>query len=160
MSAPFKIGQGFDVHAFANDRKLILAGVTIPHQFGLDGHSDADVVYHSVCDAILGAFALGDIGKHFPDNSEEFRDIDSSFLLKRVLSLPELSNWHFGNLDITIIAQSPKLAPYIDQMRTNLSNLINSEIDSISVKATTTEKLGFTGRNEGIACLSSVLFYS
>ena len=160
MPAPFKIGQGFDVHAFAKDRKLILAGVTIPHQFGLAGHSDADVVYHSVCDAILGAFALGDIGKHFPDNSEEFRDIDSSILLKRVLSLPELSNWHFGNLDITIIAQSPKLAPYIDQMRINLSNLINSEIDSISVKATTTEKLGFTGRNEGIACLSSVLFYS
>lgn len=160
MPAPFRIGQGFDVHAFTKDRKLILAGVTIPHNFGLAGHSDADVVYHSVCDAILGAFALGDIGKHFPDNSDEFLNIDSSILLKRVLSLSELSNWHFGNLDITIIAQSPKLAPYIDQMRTNLSTLLNSPIDNISVKATTTEKLGFTGRNEGIACLSSVLFYS
>ena len=160
MPAPFKVGNGFDIHAFAPSRKLILGGVDIPHKLGLLGHSDADVLTHSICDAILGAFALGDIGKWFPDTSADFKDADSLILLKKILDSESLNNWHFGNLDCTIIAQQPKLSKFIDSMRQNLASVFNSDISQISIKATTTEKLGFTGREEGIAAFSTVLFYS
>ncbi len=159
MSAPFRVGQGFDVHAFAPNRQLILGGVNIPHTVGLLGHSDADVVIHAVCDAILGAFALGDIGQHFPDNDVKYKNIDSKILLQKVLNLPSLKNWKLGNVDITIIAQTPKLAPFIPQMRQNFAELLQTSLENISIKATTTEKLGFTGRNEGIASFATALFY-
>ncbi len=159
MSAPFKVGQGFDVHAFTPNRQLILGGVNIPHTVGLLGHSDADVVIHSLCDAILGAFALGDIGHHFPDTDGQYKNIDSKILLKQVISLPALNGWILGNIDITIVAQAPKLAPFIPQMRQNFAEILSTEIDNISIKATTTEKLGFTGRKEGIASFATVLYY-
>jgi len=157
-SAPFRVGQGFDVHAFCPNRKLILAGIEIPHNLGLQGHSDADVLTHAICDAILGAFALGDIGKWFPDTSDKFKDINSLFLLKEILQSSDLNEWQLGNLDSTIVAQKPKLAPYIDDMRLSYTKLFNCDLSQISVKATTTEKLGFTGREEGIAAYASVLF--
>lgn len=159
MSPPFKVGQGFDVHAFAPSRKLILGGILIPHDQGLLGHSDADVLIHAICDAILGAFALGDLGKWFPDTSSKFKDANSIDLLKTILDAPELKGWSLGNIDSTIIAQSPKLSPYVDQMRTNIANTFSAELEQVSVKATTTEKLGFTGRSEGIAAMANVLFY-
>ncbi|MCM8531409.1 MAG: 2-C-methyl-D-erythritol 2,4-cyclodiphosphate synthase [Lentisphaeraceae bacterium] len=159
MSAPFKVGQGFDVHSFAPSRKLILGGVTIPHDQGLLGHSDADVLVHAICDAVLGAFSLGDLGKWFPDTSPDFKDADSLKLLKSILSAPELSKWTVGNIDSTIIAQKPKMAAYIDQMKSNIANAFSTDKSNISVKATTTEKLGFTGRGEGIAAMATVLFY-
>ena len=157
-AVPFRVGQGFDVHAFCPDRKLILAGIEIPHTHGLEGHSDADVLTHAICDAILGAFALGDIGKWFPDTSKDFKDINSLLLLKEIIHSPSLNEWRLGNLDSTIVAQNPKLAPYIEDMRLSYSNLFACDLSQISVKATTTEKLGFTGREEGIAAFASVLF--
>ena len=158
-SAPFRIGQGFDVHAFCENRKLILGGIEIPHTHGLLGHSDADVLTHAICDAILGAFALGDIGKWFPDSSDNFKGINSLLLLKEICSSDHLKGWTLGNLDSTIIAQQPKLAPFIDDIRLSYTNVFNCDISQVSVKATTTEKLGFTGREEGIAAMASVLFY-
>ena len=160
MPSPIKVGQGFDVHAFAPSRKLILGGVDIPHNQGLLGHSDADVLIHSICDAVLGAFALGDLGKWFPDTSPDFKDANSFDLLSTILKAPQLKKWTLGNIDATIIAQSPKLAPYINEIRTNIANAFSVDLDQVSVKATTSEKLGFTGRNEGIASMATVLFYN
>ena len=157
---PFRTGQGFDVHRFKSGRPLILGGIEIPSDQGLDGHSDADVLIHAICDAVLGAFALGDLGKWFPDTSAEFKDIDSRILLQKVLEADEIQGWKLANVDATVIAQKPKLAPYIDDMKSSIAGLFKCNISQISVKATTTEKLGFTGRGEGIAAMASVLFYS
>ena len=152
-----RIGQGYDVHAFAENRKLILGGVEVPYERGLAGHSDADVLIHACCDAILGAAALGDIGKHFPDTSADFKNIDSRILLRHVATLIKEKGLSIGNLDATIIAQQPKLAPHIEDMRKNLASDLNIELDQMNVKATTTEKLGFEGRKEGIAAQAVVL---
>ncbi|MEW8976224.1 MAG: 2-C-methyl-D-erythritol 2,4-cyclodiphosphate synthase [Exiguobacterium sp.] len=152
-----RIGQGFDVHAFAEDRKLILGGIEIPHTKGLLGHSDADVLLHTIADAALGAIAAGDIGKHFPDTDPEFKDADSAKLLQHVYALVKQQGYELGNLDATVIAQAPKLRPYIDTMRARIAELLEADIDQINVKATTTEWLGFTGREEGIACQAVIL---
>lgn len=152
-----RTGQGFDVHRLTEGRKLILCGVEIPYKLGLDGHSDADVAVHAVMDAILGALALGDIGKHFPDTDEKYKGADSMKLLASLLSSPEIKDWKLNNIDIIIIAQAPKLAPFMDEMRRNLADVFKCGIDRVSVKATTTEKLGFCGRGEGIAASAVVL---
>ena len=152
-----RIGNGFDVHAFAAGRRLVLGGVTIPHERGLDGHSDADVVLHSVCDAILGALALGDIGGHFPDTDARWKDADSRVLLRHVATLASAQGWRVSNLDVTVIAQAPRLAPHVPAMRANLAADLASDVGTISVKATTTDRLGFTGRGEGIAAMATVL---
>ncbi len=152
-----RIGQGFDVHAFAEDRKLILGGIEIPHTKGLLGHSDADVLLHTIADAALGAIAAGDIGKHFPDCDPEFKDADSAKLLQHVYALVKQQGYELGNLDATVIAQAPKLRPYIDTMRARIAELLEADIEQINVKATTTEWLGFTGREEGIACQAVIL---
>ncbi|AHA28427.1 2-C-methyl-D-erythritol 2,4-cyclodiphosphate synthase [Exiguobacterium sp. MH3] len=152
-----RIGQGFDVHAFAEDRKLILGGIEIPHTKGLLGHSDADVLLHTIADAALGAIAAGDIGKHFPDTDPEFKDADSAKLLQHVYALVKQQGYELGNLDATVIAQAPKLRPYIDTMRARIAELLEADIEQINVKATTTEWLGFTGREEGIACQAVIL---
>ena len=152
-----RAGQGFDVHAFCEGRKLMLGGVEVPYELGLAGHSDADVLIHAVCDALLGAAGLGDIGHHFPDNDPQYADIDSMKLLEHVMgSLGELG-WQVNNLDATIIAQAPKLAPYIEAMRESLASLLAIDVSRLNIKATTTEKLGFTGRGEGIAAQVVVL---
>lgn len=152
-----RIGQGFDVHAFAEDRKLILGGIEIPHTKGLLGHSDADVLLHTIADAALGAIAAGDIGKHFPDTDPEFKDADSAKLLQHVYALVKQQGYELGNLDATVIAQAPKLRPYIDTMRARIAELLEADIEQINIKATTTEWLGFTGREEGIACQAVIL---
>jgi len=152
-----RIGQGFDVHAFAEDRKLILGGIEIPHTKGLLGHSDADVLLHTIADAALGAIAAGDIGKHFPDTDPEFKDADSAKLLQDVYALVKAEGYELGNLDATVIAQAPKLRPYIDTIRARIAELLEADIEQINVKATTTEWLGFTGREEGIACQAVIL---
>jgi len=146
-----RIGHGFDVHAFAEERRLIIGGVDIPHARGLLGHSDADVLIHAVCDALLGAAGLGDIGRHFPDSDSRYKGIDSRKLLRHVSALLEERGWRVGNVDATIIAQAPKMAPHIPAMRANLADDLGIEAAVINVKATTTERLGFTGREEGIA---------
>ena len=152
-----RVGQGFDVHKFAENRELILCGVKIPCELGLLGHSDADVATHALMDALLGALALADIGTHFPDNDNSFKNIDSTLLLKRVLELPEFANWEIGNIDITIIAQKPKLAPFREAMQRRMAEVCALPLDAVSVKFTTPEKLGFTGRGEGIASSAVVL---
>ncbi|AKO90771.1 2-C-methyl-D-erythritol 2,4-cyclodiphosphate synthase [Priestia filamentosa] len=152
-----RIGQGFDVHKFAEDRPLIIGGVNIPHDKGLIGHSDADVLLHAISDAILGAVGEGDIGKHFPDTDEAFKDADSAKLLQHVWGIAEEKGYTLGNLDCTIIAQKPKMAPYIEEIRARIAELLKATKDQINVKATTTEKLGFTGREEGIASQAAVL---
>lgn len=152
-----RIGQGFDVHKFAEDRPLIIGGVNIPHDKGLIGHSDADVLLHAISDAILGAVGEGDIGKHFPDTDEAFKDADSAKLLQHVWGIVEKKGYTLGNLDCTIIAQKPKMAPYIEEIRARIAELLKVTKDQINVKATTTEKLGFTGREEGIASQAAVL---
>lgn len=146
-----RIGHGYDVHRLADGRRLIVGGVEIPYHKGLLGHSDADVLVHAVMDAILGAAALGDIGMHFPDNDERYRDADSMMLLQHVIKLVDEKGYQIGNIDATIIAQKPKMAPYIDMMRSNLSKAVKKDIDFINIKATTEEHLGFTGREEGIS---------
>ena len=146
-----RIGHGFDVHCFTDGRPLILGGVNIPYDKGLAAHSDGDVVIHALCDALLGAAALGDIGQHFPDSEAEFNNIDSRKLLQRVMLLLKGQGWRVGNADITIIAQAPKMAPHIHKMREILAGDLNTAIENLNIKATTTEKLGFTGRGEGIA---------
>lgn len=153
----FRIGQGFDVHAFAEGRPCIIGGITIPHDLGLLGHSDADVLLHTIADACLGALALGDIGKHFPDTDPAFKDADSEVLLRHVWQLVKEQGYKLGNLDCTVIAQAPKMAPYIDQIRENVAGMLDAEPGQINVKATTTEQLGFTGRKEGIAAQAVVL---
>lgn len=147
----FRVGSGFDVHKFAEERRLILCGVDVPYSRGLLGHSDADVALHALMDALLGAAALGDIGRHFPDTDSRFKGADSGELTKHVVGLIEKLGWQINNVDITIIAQQPKLAGYIPQMKSNVAQLLKIEEDCVNVKATTTEKLGFTGRGEGIA---------
>ena len=146
-----RVGHGFDVHAFAEDRKLIIGGVDIPHELGLAGHSDADVLLHAICDALLGAAGLGDIGRHFPDTDMAFAGIDSRILLRRVAGQLRERNWRVGNVDATIIAQAPKMAPHVARMTAHIADDLGIALDRVNVKATTTEKLGFTGRREGIA---------
>jgi 2-C-methyl-D-erythritol 2,4-cyclodiphosphate synthase len=153
----FRIGQGFDVHAFAEGRPLILGGITIPYEKGLLGHSDADVLLHTIADACLGAVAEGDIGKHFPDTDQAFKEADSAVLLERVWDIVTEKGYELVNIDCTIIAQKPKMAPYIGDMRKRISELLQTSIENVNVKATTTEKLGFTGREEGIASQAVVL---
>lgn len=152
-----RIGQGYDVHKLVTGRELYLCGVKIEYELGLLGHSDADVAIHALCDALLGAAALGDIGGHFPDSDERFRGISSLVLLKNVCCLVRSAGFEIENADITIIAQMPKLAPYIQQMRKKLSETMGIDLSSISVKATTTERLGFEGRSEGISAMAVVL---
>ena len=152
-----RIGQGLDVHAFAPARDLILGGVKIDYEYGLAGHSDADVLTHALMDALLGALALGDIGKLFPDNDDAFKGADSLKLLERVMSLEQFKNVTLVNADITVIAQKPKIAPYTDMMRQKLAAVLKCGVDRISVKGTTTEKLGFCGRGEGITAMAVVL---
>lgn len=147
----FRIGHGLDVHAFAAGRDCILGGVKIEHPVGLLGHSDADVLLHAICDALLGAAALGDIGRHFPDSDLRYKGIDSRELLRHVADLLREQGWKTGNVDATIIAQSPKMAPHIPAMCKNIAADLGVDVGAINVKATTTEKLGFTGRGEGIA---------
>jgi 2-C-methyl-D-erythritol 2,4-cyclodiphosphate synthase len=152
-----RIGNGFDVHALVAGRRLVLGGVDIPYARGLDGHSDADVLLHAVCDALLGALALPDIGRHFPDTDARWKDADSRVLLRHVVSLVAAERWRVGNLDVTVIAQEPKIAPHVAVMRANLASDLACGLDRVGVKATTTERLGFTGRGEGIAAMASVL---
>lgn len=148
----FRIGHGYDVHRLIDGRKLILGGIEIENNgIGLLGHSDADVLLHAVSDSLLGACALGDIGKHFPDTDDAFKNADSILLLKKVVELIKLKEYSVNNIDATVIAQSPKLAPYIDLMRENIANALEIPVDCVSVKATTEEKLGFTGAKEGIS---------
>ncbi|WP_282139293.1 2-C-methyl-D-erythritol 2,4-cyclodiphosphate synthase [Rossellomorea aquimaris] len=153
----FRIGQGFDVHQLVEERPLIMGGITIPYEKGLLGHSDADVLLHAVADACLGAVAAGDIGKHFPDTDPEFKDADSAKLLEHVWALVKERGYELGNIDCTIIAQKPKMAPYIDAMRQSIATLLEADITQVNVKATTSEQLGFTGRGEGIAAQTTVL---
>lgn len=153
----FRIGQGFDVHQLTEGRPLILGGITIPYEKGLLGHSDADVLLHTVTDAVLGAIGEGDIGRHFPDTDPEFKDADSAKLLEHIWSLVENRGYELVNADCTIIAQKPKMAPYIEQMKKRIAELLKATPDQVNVKATTTEKLGFTGRGEGIASQAVVL---
>jgi 2-C-methyl-D-erythritol 2,4-cyclodiphosphate synthase len=152
-----KIGQGYDVHAFGEGEHIIMGGVTIPHERGLIAHSDGDVLIHALCDALLGAAALGDIGRHFPDTDPRYRGIDSRQLLREVVSLINNKGYSLANADMTIVAQAPKMSPYIEQIRNNLAADLGCETDQVNVKATTTEKLGFEGREEGVSCQVVVL---
>lgn len=152
-----RIGQGYDVHQLVEGRKLILCGVPIAHPTGLLGHSDADVAVHALMDAVIGALALGDIGRFFPDTDPAYKDADSMKLLARVMNDPRVAEWRVVNVDLTIVAQKPKLLGYNLSMRTNLARVLTVPLDCVSVKATTTEKLGFTGREEGIAAMCVVL---
>ena len=147
----FRVGCGYDVHKLAAVRKLILCGVEIPYESGLLGHSDADVALHALMDALLGAAGLGDIGRHFPDTDMKFKDADSMLLLRQVVGLLQKHGWQINNADVTIMAQRPKLAPYIEQMAANIAREMRIERSAVNVKATTTEKLGFVGRGEGMA---------
>ena len=156
----FRIGQGFDVHAFCPGHHLVLGGVSIPFNRSLKAHSDGDVLLHAICDALLGAAALGDIGQHFPDNDPAYRGADSRQLLRKVTGLLSSSGLAIVNADATLIAQAPKMAPFIAQMRNNIAEDCAIAVERVSVKATTTEHLGFTGREEGIACMASVLLES
>jgi len=152
-----RIGHGYDVHRLVEGRKLILGGVDIPYEKGLLGHSDADVLLHAISDAILGAIAEGDIGKHFPDTDPRYKGADSLKLLAHVMDLADSKGYRLGNLDATVVAQRPKLAPYIQRMRENIAAVLAAEPDRVNVKATTTEELGFAGRGEGIAAYAVVL---
>ncbi len=151
MKSNIRIGQGYDVHKLVEDRRLILGGVDIPYEKGLLGHSDADVLVHAVMDALLGAAALGDIGRHFPDNSDDFKNISSLILLDKVFHLLKDKGYTTINIDATVIAQRPKLASHIDDMRKNIANALQCDVEQINIKATTEEGLGFTGTGEGIA---------
>ena len=154
-----RVGMGYDVHKLVEERELILGGVNIPHTLGLLGHSDADVLIHAVMDALLGAAALGDIGKHFPDTDPAYKGISSILLLEHVTKLLREHHYEIGNIDATIIAQKPKMAPHIPQMKENIAKALHMEPDCLNIKATTEEKLGFTGREEGIASQAVCLLY-
>ena len=153
----YRIGFGYDVHQLVPGRDFWLGGIKIPFEKGGLGHSDADVLIHVICDALLGAANLGDIGKHFPDNSDEFKDIDSKILLKRVMQLIRENNYEIVNIDSTVCLQAPKLSPYIEKMKVELSNCMDIDINDLSIKATTTEKLGFVGSGAGISAYATVL---
>lgn len=155
----FRIGHGYDVHKLVEGRKLILGGADVPYEYGLLGHSDADVLVHAVCDAILGSVALGDIGKHFPDNDPSYEGANSILLLKKCVELLRKQGYAVGNVDATVIAQRPKLAPYVDEMRKNIADACDVKNDAVSVKATTEEGLGFTGEKLGISAHAVVLVY-
>lgn len=155
----FKIGHGYDVHALGEGLRLVLGGVDIPHTKGCIAHSDGDVLIHAICDALLGALALGDIGKHFPDTSVEFKGIDSRLLLERVVALIAEQGYRIGNIDSTIAMQRPKLRPHIDQMRANIAASVGVDVECVSVKATTTEHLGFEGEEKGVSATAVVLIY-
>lgn len=152
-----RIGFGFDVHQLKEGRTFWLGGITIPHHAGAVGHSDADVLIHALCDALLGAANLGDIGKHFPDTSADFKNIDSKILLKRVCELVRLKSYSIGNVDITLCLEKPKIAPFIPQMQQALSSVMEIPVEDISIKATTNEKLGYVGREEGVHCYAVAL---
>lgn len=152
-----RVGMGFDVHAFAPERELWLGGIQVPHHLGLQGHSDADVLIHAICDALLGAAAMRDIGYHFSDKDPVFKGIDSKVLLKKTIELLAKSGWQVGNIDATICAERPKLLNYIPQMQTTLAQVMGIDVEDISIKATTTERLGFTGREEGISAYAVAL---
>ena len=152
-----RIGHGYDVHRLVYGRKMVIGGVEIDYDFGLLGHSDADVLLHAICDALLGAAAMGDIGTHFPDTSDDYAGIDSRILLRSVVSRLTEAGYAIGNTDMTLMAQAPKMAPYIQSMRENIAEDMQVTLDAVSIKATTTEKMGFTGRGEGIACLAVCL---
>lgn len=153
----YRVGQGYDVHCWAKGRPLVLGGVEIPNEKGLLGHSDADALLHSICDAILGAMALGDLGKHFPDTDPAYKGISSLILLEKVAHMLTEAGWKVSNLDATVVAQRPRLAPYIPLMRESIARVLGVGVDRVSVKATTSEGLGFVGREEGIAAQAVVL---
>jgi 2-C-methyl-D-erythritol 2,4-cyclodiphosphate synthase len=155
-----RIGHGYDAHRLVDERPLVLGGVTIPYKKGLEGHSDADAVIHALCDAILGAMCLGDIGSHFPDTDSSLKNIDSRILLQQVYNLMKKNKFVLGNADITILAQAPKMADHISSMKKNLSIDLDAKITDINIKATTTEKMGFVGRGDGIAVYAVVLIAS
>lgn len=152
-----RIGQGFDVHKFEEGRPLIIGGITIPHEKGLIGHSDADVLLHTITDAALGAIAEGDIGRHFPDTDAAYKDVDSAVLLEKIWELVTARGYELGNIDCTIMAERPKMAPYIESIQKRVAKLLQADISQVNIKATTTEKLGFTGREEGIASMATIL---
>lgn len=156
---PFRVGHGFDVHKFGEGDHIVIGGVTIPYEKGLVAHSDGDVALHALTDALLGAASLGDIGKHFPDTDEAFAGADSRGLLRQAFAEVKNLGWRVGNVDVTIIAQAPKMRPHIDAMRANIAADLEIDMDATNVKATTTEKLGFTGRKEGIAVEAVALLY-
>ena len=153
----FRVGNGYDVHQLAAGLPLVLGGVKIPHSKGCVAHSDGDVLIHALCDALLGALALGDIGQHFPDTSDEYAGIDSKILLARVAALIRNAGWEIVNVDNTLLAQKPKIAPFVPQMRQTLADVLGLPVETVSVKATTTERLGFVGREEGIAAYATCL---
>ena len=157
MKCDFRIGNGYDVHRLAEGLKLTLGGVEIPHTKGCVAHSDGDVIIHALCDALLGALALGDIGRHFPDTSDEFKGIDSKILLRRTYDMVRERGYALVNADITLLLQAPKIAPYVEQMRETLALVMGVPVDAVSIKATTTERLGFTGREEGVEAYAAVL---
>ena len=154
---PFRIGNGYDVHRLAPRLPFWVCGIQVPHEKGCIAHSDGDTPIHALCDAILGALALGDIGKHFPDTSEEYRGIESKILLKKAVQLASEQGWSLGNCDITIALQRPKIGPFIPRMRQIMAEILECDITAVSIKATTAEKLGFVGREEGIECWASAL---
>ena len=153
----YRTGIGFDVHAFAENRKLIIGGIDIPYSKGLAGHSDADVLLHAITDALFGAVALGDLGKHFPDSDANYKDADSKLLLREAYDLVKEEGYKLGNLDAVVALEKPKLSPFIQKMRESIATILESKIEQVSVKATTNEKLGFIGREEGIAAFATVL---
>lgn len=152
-----RVGQGFDVHKFEEGRPLIIGGITIPHERGLAGHSDADVLLHTITDAALGAIAEGDIGRHFPDTDQAYFNADSAVLLEKIWALVDERGYRLGNIDCTIIAERPKMSPHIETIRARVAELLQADISQVNVKATTSEKLGFTGREEGIAAMATIL---
>ena len=156
----FRVGNGYDVHQLADGLPLVLGGVKIPHTKGCVAHSDGDVLIHAICDALLGALALGDIGQHFPDTADEYAGIDSKILLRRVAEMIAEHGWSVVNVDATLLAQKPKIAPFVPQMRQALADVLGLSVDVVSVKATTTERLGFVGREEGIAAQAVCLLQS
>lgn len=155
----FRVGFGFDVHQLKDGHPFWLAGIQVPHFQGAFGHSDADVVIHAICDALLGAAALGDIGKHFPDTDSQFKGIDSKILLKKVVELLALKSYEIGNIDVTLVLEKPKIKPFIEQMQNTLAQVMSIKVDQISLKATTNEKMGYIGREEGVAAHAVALIY-
>jgi 2-C-methyl-D-erythritol 2,4-cyclodiphosphate synthase len=152
-----RIGNGIDVHAYVAGRPLVIGGVTIPYERGLEGHSDADVLLHAIADAMLGALALGDLGRHFPDTDPRWKGADSRRMLREVAAMLQVQRYAVTNVDATVVAQAPRLAPYVEAMRKNIASDLGCDVSQVSVKATTTERLGFTGREEGVAALATVL---